>query len=140
MKRPSIHRKDAKLELLGRVPLFASLQKRELRRIAAIADELDLPEGRTLTTEGAPGREFVVLVDGDAEVRREGRRINVLHDGDFLGEIALVADGLRTATVITTTPARILLVTARDFRTLMRDLPVMRRKVLATAAMRLAFD
>ncbi|HXH96589.1 MAG TPA: cyclic nucleotide-binding domain-containing protein [Gaiellaceae bacterium] len=140
MKRPSIHSNDAKLELLARVPLFSSLRKQDLRRIAALADELDLPAGRTLTAEGEPGREFVVLVDGHAEVRREGRRINVLDGGDFLGEIALVSDGPRTATVITTTPTRILLVTARDFRALMRELPAMRRKVLATAALRLAFD
>lgn len=140
MKRPRIHSNDAKLELLARVPLFSSLRKQDLRRIAALADELDLPAGRTLTAEGEPGREFVVLVDGHAEVRREGRRINVLDGGDFLGEIALVSDGPRTATVITTTPTRILLVTARDFRALMRELPAMRRKVLATAALRLAFD
>jgi CRP-like cAMP-binding protein len=140
MKRPSIHSNDAKLELLARVPLFSSLPKRDLRRIAAIADELDLPAGRMLTAEGEPGREFVVLVDGHAEVRREGRRVNVLDGGDFLGEIALVSDGPRTATVITTTPTRILLVTARDFRALMRELPAMRRKVLATAALRLALD
>jgi CRP/FNR family transcriptional regulator, cyclic AMP receptor protein len=140
MKTPRLHPREAKLDLLARVPLFANLQKRDLRRIAAIADEVDLPAGRTLTAEGSPGREFVVLVDGHAEVQREGRRINVLREGDFLGEISLVADRPRTATVITTTPARILLVTARDFRTLMRELPAIRRKVLATAALRLALD
>jgi CRP-like cAMP-binding protein len=140
MKTPSIHHRDAKLELVARVPLFHGLRSRELRRIASIADELDLPAGHRLTTEGEAGREFVVLVDGKAEVQREGRRINELRSGDFLGEIALVADRPRTATVTTTTPARILLLTRRDFRTLMRELPAMRRRVLATAALRLAFD
>jgi CRP/FNR family cyclic AMP-dependent transcriptional regulator len=140
MKTPSIHRRDAKLELLRRVPLFHGLGTRELRRVAAVADEIEIPAGRTLTAEGQPGREFVVLVDGDAEVRREGRRLNVLHRGDFLGEIALVSDQPRTATVTTTSPARILLLTARDFRALMRELPAIRRRVLATAALRLALD
>lgn len=140
MKTPGIHHRDAKLELLGRVPLFQGLGRRELRRIASIADELDLPAGRRLTAEGAPGREFVVLVDGRADVQRGGRRINELHGGDFLGEIALLSETPRTATVTTTTPARILLLTQRDFRTLMRELPAMRRRVLAAAALRLAFD
>jgi CRP/FNR family transcriptional regulator, cyclic AMP receptor protein len=138
MKTPRLHRRDAKLELLSRVPLFQGLRTRELQRIAAIADELELPAGRTLTAEGEPGREFVVLVDGSAEVRREGRTINELRGGDFLGEIALVSETPRTATVTTTTPARILVLTPRDFRTLMRELPTMRARVLATAALRLA--
>ncbi len=130
-------RKDAKLELLKRVPLFERCSKSELRRIAGVADELSLPEGHALTTEGARGREFVVLVEGLAEVRRKGRRVNVLSGGDFLGEIALVADRPRTATVTTTTPARILLVTARDFRSLMREVPTIQGKVLEALASRI---
>lgn len=140
MKKLGIHARDAKLELLERVPLFEGLRKRQLRRIASVADELELPAGRVLTSEGERGREFVVLVDGSADVQRGGRRINVLRGGDFLGEIALVSDRLRTATVTTTTPVRILLLTARDFRALMRELPALRTKVLATATARLAAD
>jgi CRP-like cAMP-binding protein len=140
MKTLRIHRTDAKLDVLRRVPLFHGLRARELRRVAALADEIEIPAGSTLTAEGERGREFVVLVNGDAEVRREGRRLNVLHGGDFLGEIALVSDLPRTATVTTTSPARILLLTARDFRALMHELPAMRRRVLATAALRLALD
>ena len=133
-------RKDAKLELLKRVPLFEHCSKTELRRIAAVADELDLPEGRALTTEGKNGGEFVVLVEGLAEVRRRGRRINVLAGGDFLGEIALVADRPRTATVTTTTPTRILLLTARDFRAVMREVPSIQGKVLTALAERVPSD
>ncbi len=130
-------RRDAKIELLRRVPLFERCSRRELQAIAAVADELALPAGRALTREGAPGREFAVLVEGLAEVRRRGRRVDVLSAGDFLGEIALVADRPRTATVTTTTPVRILLLTGRDFLRLLRDVPSLQPKVLEALAERI---
>ena len=129
-------RKNAKIELLKRVPLFADCSKAELARIAAVADEVDLPAGRDLTKEGAAGREFVVLVQGTAEVRRQGKVINQLTDGDFLGEIALVADVPRTATVTTTWPSRILVITDRAFRSLLREMPTLQMKVLSALARR----
>jgi CRP-like cAMP-binding protein len=130
-------RKNAKIELLKRVPLFARCSRRELTEIAAVADELNLPAGSELTREGRPGKEFFLLVEGRAEVRRQGRRLKVLGAGDFLGEIALVAEIPRTATVTTVTPAHLLLMTARDFRTLLRDIPTLQRKVLYAVATRL---
>jgi CRP-like cAMP-binding protein len=130
-------RKNAKLELIKRVPLFAGCSKRELDEVAAIADEIHLPEGRTLTKEGATGHEFLVLVDGAAEVRRSGRKVNTLGSGDFLGEIALITGAPRTATVKTTEPSRMLVITARDFRTLLRHTPSMQFKVLEALAKRL---
>jgi CRP-like cAMP-binding protein len=133
-------RKNAKLDLLRRVPLFARCSGRELNRIASVADELDVPEGRALTREGQPGREFIVLVDGSAEVRRKGRKLNTLGPGDFLGEIALLADRPRTATVTTTAPSRLLVLTGRDFRALMHELPALQGKVLEAFASRLPGD
>ncbi len=130
-------RKNAKIELLKRVPLFERCSKSELQRIAALADEVNLPAGRALMREGERGQEFVVLVEGRAEVKRKGQRLRELSDGDFLGEIALVADVPRTATVTTLTPVDILLMTARDFRTLMRDVPSLQPKVMYALAMRL---
>jgi CRP-like cAMP-binding protein len=130
-------RKDAKMELLKRVPLFERCSKSELQRIARLADEVNLPEGRELMREGERGQEFVILVEGRAEVRRKGRRVRELSGGDFLGEIALVADVPRTATVKTLTPVDILLMTARDFRTLMREVPSLQPKVMYALAMRL---
>jgi CRP/FNR family cyclic AMP-dependent transcriptional regulator len=130
-------RKNAKLQLIKHVPLFAGCSKRELEEVAAIADELSLPEGRTLTKEGATGHEFLVLIDGAADVRRNGRKVNTLGAGDFLGEIALVTGAPRTATVKTTEPARMLVITARDFRTLLRRTPSIQLKVLEAIAARL---
>jgi CRP-like cAMP-binding protein len=133
-------RKNAKIELLKRVPLFAGCSKRELGEIASVADELDLPSARDLTKEGSSGREFVVLVEGEADVLRKGRLVAGLGPGDFVGEIALVTGGPRTATVRTRGPARVLVLTASGFRTLMRDVPSIQAKVLTALAQRVPPD
>jgi len=130
-------RKNVKVELLKRVPLFARCSKRELEELAVLADEVTLPEGRKLTQEGASGKEFVVIVEGFADVRRKGRKVNALRSGDFLGEIALVTGTPRTATVTTTSPARVLVITAPAFRGLLRRMPSLQLKVLETLAERL---
>ncbi len=130
-------RKNAKVELIKRVPLFGGLSKRELADVAAIADEISIAEGIKLTHEGAAGHEFVVLVDGAADVRRKGRKVNTLGSGDFLGEIALVTGAPRTATVTTTARSRLLVITARDFKSLLRRMPALQLKILAAIAARL---
>jgi len=116
-------RKNAKVELIKGVPLFSELGKRELNEVASIADEIDLREGKELTVEGQPGREFFVIIEGDAVVRRGDREINRLGAGDFFGEIALVDDRPRTATVVAESPLRALVVTDRAFRTLLDRSP-----------------
>lgn len=131
-------RKDAKVGLLSRVPLFEGLSKVDLRKVAGIADELDLPAGKTLTREGERGRELFVLLEGEAVVRRRGRRLATLRAGDVVGEIALLADVPRTATVVTGTAARALVITDRDFRRLLRDSPTIAVKLLGTVAQRAA--
>jgi CRP/FNR family transcriptional regulator, cyclic AMP receptor protein len=133
-------RKNAKIELLKRVPLFERCSQRELAQIAALTDELYLPEARNLTEEGAEGSEFLVLVEGEADVVRKGRKVNELGPGDFIGEIALVSGRPRTATVKTRGPARLLVLTASAFRTLMHDVPAIKDKVLAAVTARLPDD
>jgi len=129
-------RKDHKVDLIRAVPLFEDCSRRELRLIAEAADEVVVPAGTTLTKEGASGKEFVVIVDGAAEVRRRGRKINELGDGDFLGEIALISGAPRTATVRTTVPTHCLVLTAPQFRSLMRKVPSIQLKVLSALARR----
>lgn len=129
-------RRDAKIELLKRAPLFAHCSKSELGSIALLADEIDMPEGKVLTTEGAPGREFFVLIEGSADVRRKGRKINTMSSGDFFGEIALVADRPTTASVTVTEPSSLLVITATGFRRLLRDAPDVQHKVLLALAAR----
>jgi cAMP-binding proteins - catabolite gene activator and regulatory subunit of cAMP-dependent protein kinases len=106
--------KNVKLELIKRIPLFAQCSKAELARVAAIADEVHMPEGKALTREGEPGLEFFVLVDGTVAVQQGERKINELSDGDFFGEVSVIAGTPRTATVTTTAPSRLLVVTDRE--------------------------
>ena len=124
--------------MIKRAPLFASCSKRELEEIARIADEIDLREGKEMTRQGSRGREFFVLLEGEAEVTKDGATINRLGPGDFFGEIALVSDSPRTATVTATTPVRTLVVTATSFKRLLDDQPEIQRKVLVQLAERLA--
>ena len=130
-------RKNAKIDLIARVPLFERCSRRELAEIASLADELSLPAGRKLAAEGAVGHEFVVIVEGAAEVKRRGKVVNRLRAGDFLGEIALVTGQKRTATVTTTEPSQLLVLTAPAFRTLLRHQPALQLKVLDALAERL---
>jgi CRP-like cAMP-binding protein len=130
--------KNAKVDLLRRVPLFAGLSRRDLERLGSIADELDLPAGRTLIKEGTRGREFFTLVEGEARVAKNGRKVATMRDGDFFGEIALVTDVPRTTTVTAETPVRLLVMTKRDFQRLLREQPSIQRKVLEALAVRLA--
>lgn len=130
-------RKDVKVEMISHVPLFATCSKTELRKIASLADEIDLPAGTRLTKEGASGKEFVVIVKGRADVVRRGKKLRSLGNGDFLGEIALITGTPRTATVTTTEPTRALVIAAPAFRTLLRNTPSMQLKVLDALASRL---
>jgi CRP/FNR family cyclic AMP-dependent transcriptional regulator len=133
-------RRNAKVEILKTVPLLSQCSKKELDHVALVADELDVREGTVLTQEGDSGREFFVLVEGAADVRRNGRRINTMGAGDFFGEIALVSDRPRTATVTMTSPGRVLVLTDRAFRDLMKTMPSIQPKVMAALADRLPAD
>jgi CRP/FNR family cyclic AMP-dependent transcriptional regulator len=132
--------KNAKIELLKQVPLFAGCSKSELRELALVADELDLKEGRTLVREGRAGREFFVLVDGTVRVSRDGRKLAELGPGDWFGEIALLTNTPRTATVTASSPLRVLVITDRSFRNVVERMPTIALKVLATISDRLARD
>jgi CRP-like cAMP-binding protein len=131
---------NSKVDLLGKVPLFAGLSKRHLQQVARIADEIDLREGKELISEGYSGREFFILLDGSAEVRRKGRKVNIMSPGDFFGEIALLSDRLTTASVTTTEPSRVLVITRASFKGLLRDEPAVQLKVLQALADRVPQD
>jgi len=133
-------RKDAKIEQMRRVPLFAGCSKRELAEVASIADEIDISEGRDLTREGEAGHEFFVVLAGTADVRRKGRKIDTLGPGDFAGELALVTRRPRNATITTSSPVRLLVVTEQSFKRLMRRQPSIQLKVLEATVARLAPD
>jgi CRP-like cAMP-binding protein len=131
---------DKKVELIRKVPLFSHLSRKQLAQVAKVADEIDLNEGKEMTREGATGREFFVILEGSADVRRRGRKINSLKPGDFFGEIALVTSVPRTATVAATSPVRALVVTDREFRHLLEESPDIKTRVMQAMAARLAPD
>ena len=130
-------RKNAKQKLLKQVPLFARCSGAELEAIGKIADELDFKEGKELAREGAAGREFFVIIEGDAEVTRGSRRLRRLSSGDFFGEISLITKLPRTATVKTIAPTRALVITDRSFRRMLEQSPALQRKVLEALGERL---
>jgi CRP-like cAMP-binding protein len=130
-------RKDAKIELIRKVPLFSQCSKKDLASIATLADLVDVPAGRKLVTEGARAREFMIIVSGSVEVRRGEKKIATLGPGEFFGEIALVVGGPRTASVSTTSPTSLLVVTDGAFTMLLDDTPSLQIKVLKALAERL---
>ena len=133
-------RRDAKVELLKTVPLFADCSKAELRALARTADEIDLREGTVLTREGRPGREFFVLVKGSAQVTKKGKKVASLEGGDWFGDIALLTDTPRTATVTATSPVDVLVITDHRFRTVVETMPSIALKVLSSVSDRLTHD
>jgi len=133
-------RRDAKVELLKKVPLFSGCSKGELAQLAKTADELDVREGTVLTREGKSGREFFVLISGTARVTKKGRKVADLGPGDWLGEIALLTDSPRTATVTATSAVDLLVITDRRFRTVVETMPSIALKVLSSIGERLSRD
>ena len=129
--------KDPKLELIAAVPLFAGFNRREIEALGRLMDEIDVKEGRVLKREGASGREFFIVVSGRVRVERNGRKVNELGPGDFLGEIALIDHGPRTATVVASEPCRLMVLDIGGFRTLVTKYPTVQAKIMRALAERL---
>jgi CRP/FNR family transcriptional regulator, cyclic AMP receptor protein len=125
------------LSALERVPLFAHLSRRQLRRVLDLSEEYRFEPGATLAKEGGAGDTFFVLLDGQARVVRQGRTAARLRIGDFFGEIALLDGGPRTASVVAETPVRCILILGQDFRKLAEEEPLIAVKVLRELAARL---
>jgi CRP-like cAMP-binding protein len=131
---------DAKAKMLAGVPLFAGLSKKQLSQVASIADELDFKAGKQLIREGGAGREFFILLEGSAEVTRNGEMLATRKAGDFFGEVALVCDRPRVATVTTLEPSVALVVTESNFRKLVKQSPDLALKVMQAVGERLPDD
>jgi CRP-like cAMP-binding protein len=108
---------------LRSIPLFDSLPSQARSAIAQHADQLDVPEGTELARQGDFAYEFFVIEEGSAEVLRDGDPIAELGPGDFLGEMGIVGKVVRNATVRTTSPARVIVMTEQDFRSMARANP-----------------
>jgi CRP/FNR family transcriptional regulator, cyclic AMP receptor protein len=127
---------DTKVTALKRAPLFEGLSRKELTHLARVSEDMELEAGATLCKEGEIGHEFFVIVDGEVEVKRNGRKVALRGGGEFVGEIALLEQTPRTATVAAKTPLRVFVLTDKAFRDLLKDNPAVERKILRTLARR----
>ena len=128
---------NVKVEALKRAPLFEGLSRRELRDLASATEDVSVDAGTVLCREGRLGREFFVIMQGEVEVTRGGKRIASRGAGEFFGEIALLTTTKRTATVTATTPVRCFILTRGDFRRVLDESPGVERKVMQALAERL---
>lgn len=131
---------NVKVEALKRAPLFEGLSKKELTELARVTEDMKVEPGTVLCREGKIGREFFVIVDGDLEVTKGGKKLATRGAGDFVGEIALLTTTTRTATVTATTPLRCFILTQADFRRVLDENPGVQLKVMKALAERLAAD
>jgi CRP/FNR family transcriptional regulator, cyclic AMP receptor protein len=114
---------------LREIPLFAGLSKKERRGVARQADEVDIEAGRQLVREGEFAYEFFAIEEGTAEVKRGDQFLAELGPGDFFGEMGLVGNVTRNATVTTTSPTTVIVMTGSAFRQIDRDLPEVAKKI-----------
>jgi CRP/FNR family cyclic AMP-dependent transcriptional regulator len=124
-------------EYLAKIPMFQACSKRELATIARAATVIDVEEGKRLTVEGAIGKEFFLILEGKADVKRNGRSVASLGPGEFFGELALLDNSRRDATVTAKTPMEVLVVNQREFNSLLEQSPALTRKLLVGMARRL---
>ena len=121
---------------LRSIPLFESLTSEERRAIAPHADEVEVPEGTELVRQGEFAYEFFVIEEGTAEVKRDGAHVAELGPGDFLGEMGIVGKVVRNATVVTTAPARVVVMTEQALRSMARTNPSVADRITAAVEKR----
>ncbi len=129
---------DTKTATLAALPLFEALSRKELEQLAMMTDDLEFPAGKVLCRQGDLGSEFLVIIEGEAEVTKDGAPVATLGPGDYFGEIALVEDVRRTATVTAATSLRFFILTRQAFRSLLRRNPKVEAQILDVIAARVA--
>ncbi|NIR35004.1 MAG: cyclic nucleotide-binding domain-containing protein [Actinobacteria bacterium] len=127
----------ALVEQLADIELFSELSKKELKKVAGFMTPVHIKAGRDLTVQGQPGREFMVIAEGEATVRRNGRVIAKFGPGDFFGELAVIAGVPRTATVTADTDMVIEALNRREFSSMLDESAAVAKKVLVGAVKRL---
>ena len=127
---------DAKLEMLKAVPLFASMRGKDLEAVERLADTVDMQAGRTLMKQGDHGNEMYVIASGSVRVERNGKEIATLGPGQAVGEMSLLSEGPRLATVTTLEPTTAFVIGHREFHTLLADSAELRQCILDNLARR----
>jgi CRP-like cAMP-binding protein len=128
---------DTVLARLAEIAVFAGCTKKELQEIARLTTEITVPEGRVLTTEGERGAEFAIVLEGTAEVTQRGKVVNTLKPGSHYGEMALLDDGPRTATITATSQMSLAVVARNEFGQLVEDVPAVAHAVMRGLARRI---
>ncbi len=131
---------DAKIDALSKVPLFARCSRKELEFLVTRTDEVDLPAGRTLITQGSAADSFYLLLTGRATVRVDGRDRPALETGSFFGEISMLDRGPATATVVTSDRSKLMVMSHAQFRDAIRANDQLLSQVMAVMAERLRRD
>jgi CRP-like cAMP-binding protein len=129
---------ENRIDLLKQVPLFADVERRDLRDIANTMKERNFSAGQVIATEGQSGVGFFVIEEGEASVEVDGNEVARLGPGDYFGEIALIAESARTATVKAESDIRALGLTSWEFRPLVETNASIAWKLLEALAKRLA--
>jgi CRP/FNR family transcriptional regulator, cyclic AMP receptor protein len=130
-------RSDTVVSRLAEIPIFASCTRRELALVSRLATQVEIVAGAELTTQGRPGNEFAIILDGTASLSVDSDVVTTLTVGDHYGEMALLDDGPRTATITALTPMSLAVVGRRDFRNLLDQSPILARALLVGLARRL---
>ena len=125
-----LRRRSQKIDFLKKVPLFSNLSKRHLNEIGKHADQVSIKAGKVLAQQGNIGWDFILIVEGKAQVKKDGKVIRHLSSGDFLGEISLIDGEPRTATVIAETDMALLVVHRRSFDHLLDTIPGLQKKII----------
>ncbi|HJR92179.1 MAG TPA: cyclic nucleotide-binding domain-containing protein [Acidimicrobiia bacterium] len=130
-------RNTDKIQHLGKVPLFAGLNRRQLGEVARHTDEIEVAAATDLTSEGHVGRQFGIVLSGSAVVKRNNRKLADLGKGDFFGEMALLLQQPSSATVTTMEDSTLLVMHGREFTSLLDSVPAIARKLAEGLAARL---
>jgi CRP-like cAMP-binding protein len=118
------------------VPLFASVPKSEHGKLASLVDEVEVPAGRTVMSQGEYAREFAVIVDGNAAVIRDGEHVATLGPGEFFGEVGMLDGPSRSASVVALTDLKLLVVGPREFASILYTAPGVAAEVKQAVAER----
>jgi CRP/FNR family cyclic AMP-dependent transcriptional regulator len=132
-----MRRRDPKVDRLSKVQLFSACSTADLERIAALTTEIEVKAGTTLIRAGEPGHECFVIESGTAKAELPGGETRTVSEGEVFGELALLDQAPRSATVTAETDMRLVVLNSREFSTLMDDYPSVRQNVLAAVASRI---
>ena len=117
--------------------MFYACSRRELQAVSRLATVVEVPAGKALTEEGKPGQEFMIVLDGSATATRGGKKVATFGPGDYFGEIALLDPGLRTATIVATSPMTLAVVGQSEFGEILDRVPALANKIMRGLARRL---